>query len=131
MKHFIIDTNAILRFLLNDIPEQKAIVEKILVKAKNNEIKLTVPQIVIFELNFILDKYYHFSKESIIETLKVVVSSDYLQIESKDVFITAFFLYSTTSNSFVDCFLMGKVQIEKAEFFTFDAKLKKEGTKEK
>lgn len=121
----IIDTNALLRFLLNDIPDQKKSVEKLLQRAKKGQAEITVPQIVIFELHFILDKYYHFEKEKIISTLQSVVSTDYLQTESKEVFLQALIIYKTTTISLADCFLVAYSKREKAEVFTFDKNLQK------
>ncbi len=125
MKHIIIDTNAFLRFFLNDIPAQKIIVENLLRRAKNSEIVINVPQIVIFELHFVLDKYYEYEKNDIIDRLKVLVSSDYLDIESREIFIPALNFYKNMTISFVDSFLYCKSQIEQAELFTFDQKLQK------
>lgn len=125
MKSVFIDTNAILRFLLNDIPQQKNIVENLLKQAKKGEIKLTVIQIVIFELDFILRKYYHFSKEEVIEKLESIVGTDYLNVESKEVFIPALELYSNSVVSLVDCFLVCKAKNKNAQIFTFDKDLKK------
>lgn len=125
MKQMIVDTNAFLRFLLDDIPEQKKTVERLLKQAEKSEVVLLVPQIVVFELQFILDKYYHFDKDKIIESLSSLIVADFLSVESKKVFIAALKLYTTENISFVDCFLIAKAQAEDAEIFTFDQKLKK------
>lgn len=125
MKKIVVDTNPILRFFLNDIPKQKASFEDLLYQAKEHKILIIIPQIIIFELNFILDKYYHFSKLDIIDRLKVLVSTEYLEVESREDFIYALTLYSANSIDFVDCFLVAKAQNLNADLFTFDQKLKK------
>jgi predicted nucleic-acid-binding protein len=126
MKRIVVDTNAWLRFFLNDIPEQKNSVVTLLRQAKESEIILLVPQIVIFELHFILDTYYHHSKSEIISVLKPLVSSEYIELESKEAFVATFSFYSSASSlSFVDCFLLAKSQLENAELFTFNKQLKK------
>lgn len=125
MKRFIIDTNALLRFLLGDIPDQKVLVEKLLRRAKKSEIVIIVPEIVIFELYFALLKYYHFKKEEIINVLQSVVSADYLQAESKEVFLSALILYKANTISLADCFLAAYAKKEKADLFTFDRHLQK------
>ena len=126
MKEYVVDTNAFLRFLHGDIPAQKRGVEILLKKAKQGEIKLFVPQIVIFELHFILDKYYHLSKEEIINKLKSIVSISYLQVQSKEVFLKALTMYSSSTTSLVDCFLRSTAETRSAFLFTFDKKLRKE-----
>jgi predicted nucleic-acid-binding protein len=123
MKHIIIDTNGFLRFILNDVPTQKKIVEKLLQEAKQNKILIFVPQIVIFEIEFTLSKYYGFSKEDIIEKLKIIASASYLDIQDREIVQTALKLYKDEAVSFVDCFLYAKSKTEKIELFTFDKKL--------
>ena len=124
MRTIIIDTNSILRFLLDDIPEQNAEVQKLFRQAKKTNLEIIVSEIVIFEINFILEKYYRFRKEEIIEKLGIIVSSNYLNIESRELFISALKLYRKNNISLVDCFLLVKAEIENAELFTFDDKMK-------
>jgi predicted nucleic-acid-binding protein len=121
----VIDTNAFLRFLLNDVPQQKKEVDQLLKQARNDKIQLIVPQIVIFELNFILDKYYNFPKEEVIDKLTALVSASYLQVESNEVFLEALAIYKSTQISLPDCFLAAKAYIESTDLFTFDQQLKK------
>ena len=125
MKRFLTDANAFLRFLLDDIPGQKKAFEKLLQKAKRKEVILFVPQIVIFEIDFILEKYYQFSKEEIINKLKSIISTSYIQVQDKEYFKKAVELYGQENISFADCFLLSKAKIENSELFTFDRKLKK------
>jgi predicted nucleic-acid-binding protein len=125
MKSIVVDTNAFLRFFLNDISEQAESVEKLLQRGKNGEVKLIVPQVVIFEIHFALEKLYKIPKEEIIETLKSLISMDYLQIQDKDIFGKALERYSKYNLSLPDCFLRSAAEKENAELFTFDKKLEK------
>ena len=125
MKQIVVDTNAFLRFLLNDIPEQKRTFEKLLQEAADSRVRLVVAQIVIFEIDFILEKYYQFEKDVVIDKLKTLVSVHYLDIESREIFVGALMLYEVEDISFVDCFLAVKAKSEGKELFTFDKKLRK------
>lgn len=125
MKTVIVDTNAFLRFFLNDIQKQKKAFESALHKAKRNELILVVPQIILFEIDFILTKYYRFSKGEVIERLESVISTSYLQVQDQGVFRNAIDLYAKHNIAFVDCFLLSKAKLEEAELFTFDQKLEK------
>jgi len=125
MKSIVADTNIFLRFFLDDVPEQKIITEKLLQRAKDKEIRIIVPQIIIFEISFILEKGYHFPKEQVIDKLNAIISAEYLQIESRDIFISALTIYKSANVSLTDCFLFAKAKAENAELFTFDKKLKK------
>lgn len=121
----IIDTNGFLRVLLNDIPEQANQVELILKKAKKKKIKIIVPQIIIFEIDYTLRKFYKLEKEEVINKIKVILSSNALQIESKELFSRAILLYEKNNVSLVDCFIFAIAEAENAKLFTFDKKLKK------
>lgn len=123
MKPIIADANAFLRFILNDNPDQKKVFNKLLQQAKQDKITLIVPHIVIFEMDFILEKYYEFSKEAVIERLQPLVSTKYLQVDDREVFMSALKIYSSVNISFVDCFLLAKATLEEAKLFTFDKKL--------
>lgn len=123
MKAVILDTNGFLRLLLNDIPEQADKVERLIKKAKEEKITILVPQIILFEIHFILQKYYLFETEDIVEKLKSLVAAPYFQIESKDIFSKALLVYERNNISFVDSFLLAKAQLENAELFTFDKDL--------
>lgn len=125
MKKVIADTNAFLRFLLNDVPSQKNKFEELLKLAKNSKITLIIPQILIFELDFILDKYYNFSKEEIVDKLWSIIGTPYLKVQDSDIFQDALLLYSKSNFSLVDCFLYSDVKKERAELFTFDKNLQK------
>lgn len=125
VKKLIIDTNGYLRLFINDIPEQADIIEKLLIQAKKSIIEVLLPQIIVFEIHFALEKYYHFNKNEVIEKLESLVSTDYIQVESRKTFIEAINIYKNSNTSFVDCFLFSKKILEKADLFTFDKKLKK------
>lgn len=124
-KYYIVDTNVLLRLLLQDIPSQYNQAKKLFADAKNGKIDLIIPQIIIFEINFALEKYYHLEKEEIIDKLKSLVSAEYIQVESRELFISALSLYGSVTGSFVDCFLLSVVKAKDAELFTFDKKLGK------
>lgn len=125
MKKVILDTNALLRFLLNDIPEQADEVEGLFRRARDGKLHLIVPEIVVFEIHFALLKYYKFPKEEVIDRLKSIVSAEFLSVESKEVFLKALKNYQNINVSLVDCFLLAKAETERAELFSFDKKLQK------
>lgn len=125
MKTILLDTNGFLRFLLNDIPSQADKIEKIIILAKEKQVTILVPQIIIFEISFVLEKYYQLKKEDIIEKLKALISAPYFTIESSEIFLKAFILYADHSIGLVDSFLSAKANLENAELVTFDKKLEK------
>lgn len=125
MKNIIIDTNVFLRYLLNDVPSQVNKIEAIFKQAKKGRLRLFVPQIIIFEIAYALDKFYKFPKSISVEKLKSVLSADFLEIQDVDSLKNSLETYSKEPISFVDCFLIARARLEEAEIFTFDQKLRK------
>lgn len=125
MKSVVIDTNGFLRILLNDIPKQTEQVKRIILQAKKEQVKIVVPQIILFEIDFILRKYYKFEKKEIIDKLKSLLSASYFVVESRDIFQAALLSYKENNISFVDCFLLSFAREREADIFTFDKNLSK------
>ena len=112
MTVYFADTNVFIRFFLKDNIEQYTQVESLIRKAKSGKIKLVIPQIIIFEVLFVLKNYYDFNKQEIVNKLKSLVSASYFDVQDREIFILAIELYKVENLSFVDCFLLAKAQIE-------------------
>lgn len=123
MQQYLIDTNYVLRYLLDDIPRQAQLVENYFKRAKNQEISITVPCLVFVELDFALTKYYQFKKHTIIEYLNNILRLSYLDIEKRGILIKALKLYSSKNISFVDALFYTQAVVENKELLTFDKKL--------
>ena len=125
MSHFIVDTNAFLRLLLDDVPKQADKVEKLFKEAEVKKHKLTVPQIVIFELSYAFEKYYELTKEEIIEKVDTTLAMNYLTIQNRELFQEALEIFRNNNLSLADCFIYCFAQKRNAEIFTFDKALQK------
>lgn len=124
MSGLIADTNIFLRLILNDIPEQADEVERLLKKAKKDNVKILVPQIIIFEIEYALSKYYKFLKVEIIDKLEAILVAPYFSIQDGNIFKKSLKDYREKNLSLVDCFLMAKSEIEEVQIFTFDKNFK-------
>lgn len=125
MKKLIIDTNILLRFLLKDIPHQAEEARKVFKQAEKDKVKLIIPQIVIFEIVFQLIKVYKFEKNKVIDAIKVILNTDYFEVQDNEVFQESLKKFKLANISFADCFLASYSEKQKCEVFTFDKKLKK------
>lgn len=111
----LIDTNVILRYLLNDIPEQAQKSEDVI-----NSGAFTLPE-VIAEVIYVLVKLYNIPRKEINGIVSPVF--DEVEIEHKDVVLSALELYSSTSIDFVDCILISRNKLLSEKVFSFDKKL--------
>lgn len=113
----LIDTNVILRYLLNDIPEQAQKSEEVVKSGA-----FTLPE-VIAEVVYVLFKLYNVPREEINEIVSPVF--DEVEIEHKNVVLAALELYSSASIDFVDCILISRNKLIGEKVFSFDKKLNK------
>ncbi len=116
-----LDTNALLRLLLNDIPEQHEATKKLLVSTKG---QLAVADIAVIELVFVLGKYYDFSRQQTSEAVMGLMQLKQINC-NRTLFEKALPLYlSDPALSFEDCCLSTYAVLNEAEpLWTFDKKL--------
>lgn len=63
VKEAFLDANVILRYLLNDIPEQADAVDELLKEAEEGKILLRTTALVIAEIVWTCESYYELPKE--------------------------------------------------------------------
>ncbi|MBI3887772.1 PIN domain-containing protein [Candidatus Microgenomates bacterium] len=125
MKVYLLDTNSILRFFLQDIRAQYEQTKTLIAQAKQGNVKVIVPGVVIPELVYALEKYYAFSRKETAEVILALVKSSYVEIDDKFLYRSALNLYKEVNIDFVDCYVICKAKVEEATLFTFDKKLQK------
>ena len=120
MKEVIIDTNCVLRFLLDEKPESIE-VEKLLAK---KGLRILVPEIVFAEVVWVLKSFYNVPVNQICSKLE-----DFLLIESvasnDHVLFKALAIFREGKVSFIDSYLAAVTISSNAKLYTFDQQLKK------
>lgn len=125
MKHYIGDANIVLRYILNDIPEQADEVEKYFLKAARGEIIVTIPVIVFVELVYVLYKQYLLGRTDIQTRLTMVAQMPHLDVDNRHIILEALSTWAKTTVSFIDCLLLSAANDTGKELLTFDRKLKR------
>jgi predicted nucleic-acid-binding protein len=116
------DTNAILRLLLNDIPDQHNAVKTLIDQADNDQ--FYIADTAIIELVFVLHRYYNFRRSQISEALMGFmklkeISCNRLLFER---LLPTFVEHAALS--FEDCYLTVHAELNNvAPLWTFDKKL--------
>ena len=113
----IFDTNALLRYILQDNMDMADKVEE-----QINKSRCFIPTEVIAEMVYVLSKVYAIPKPDITEAIIGVLSIDNVTTANNDIIVKGFEAYVSTSLDFVDCLLAG-YQDEGHTIFTFDKKL--------
>ena len=129
MKQYLLDTNVLLRFLLNDNEAQATQAEAVFRQAQHAEVSISIPLLVIVETVFALTKLYRFSKSEVIAKLLPIVEHPFLDIEKRTILIHGFILYRDSSISLIDALLKSQADLEGKTLMTFDKKIKKKSRK--
>lgn len=111
----LLDANAVLRYLLEDIQEQSDVV------AETIEAGAEVTVEVLAKCVYVLSGVYHVSRSDIAESLGILL--DEVTCRRKRVAAAALGLYSGSSFDFVDCVLAAEVSENGRKALTFDKKL--------
>ena len=116
-----LDTNIILRFILNNdpnlSPKAKAIIEEI----QQGKIQIYLCLLAISEVIFTLERSYHLPKVEIIKTLSILINFPNIKVENQKLIETSFVYYLDKNISFIDAYhiaLMGRKKIK--EIYSFD-----------
>ncbi len=122
MKKIIIDTNIIVRYLVNDVESQANEVEKLFIKAEKGEIELILLPIVVAETTYVLQNFYHKSLIEISKGLQLILVQPWLNLEHEKALLGLWNWYEKGQH-FVDSYLLALEKYEGLEIFSFDKKL--------
>jgi predicted nucleic-acid-binding protein len=114
----IVDANLILRYLLQDIVQ---LLNEARDKIENHNI--FIPNEVIAEVVYVLEKVYKVERAHIHESLRDLISYNNIRTHDRDILIEALKVYSEIKIDFVDSLLFSYSKIGRHTVFTFDKKL--------
>ena len=112
----MLDTNVILRYLLNDNQEMADKAEQYL-----NTGNASVTIEVIAEVVYVLKGVYSMERDKIADTVKGFL--ELVGCQEMDVLNLALDTYAERNLDFVDCILYGYYMVKGVEIITFDKKL--------
>jgi len=116
----LLDTNAILRYMLSDNIDMATKVNEIIT---NNRVMVRYE--VITEVVYVLEGVYSLSRSKIKDSISIFLSVPNVETESKSVLLLALETYADKNIDFVDCLLYGFKALQGYDVFTFDKKLNK------
>ena len=116
----ILDTNAILRYILQDNQTMAEEVE-LLLSCES----CFIPVEVIAEIVYVLSKVYSVERDVIAKTVIGLTNVSNITVAQRNVVLHALRVYSSTTLDFVDCLLIGYAKVDGYTVFTFDRKLRR------
>ena len=99
-----VDTNVLLRYLLDDVPEQADAVEEMLKRAAAGDIVLVLNVLVIAEIVWTCESYYKLTKDDIREKIMAILNTPGLEVEESDLLLEAIWAYAEKNVDFADAY---------------------------
>src|SRR3989344_9658979 len=112
----IIDTNLIIRFLVNDDPQKAARVKKVLQESKTANV---LPDLVIAEIIWVLSSYYELDKVSIISKIRALIHVKTVDC-NKALLDQALANWEKYNISFVDAYLVSVAKLKSLNIYSYD-----------
>lgn len=106
-KKIVVDTALLLHYLTDDKPQKARVFDDYMDSAQSGEIKIFIPSIVIAELVWILESYYHQSADKISEIIEAILNTPGIDVSEKEVISSALRLYRTKNIDLVDAWVFG------------------------
>lgn len=116
----LLDTNLIIRFLVNDDPQKSAKVEGLLNNPRNHNL---LPDMVIAEIIWVLSSYYELPKSEILEKIRALITVRSVRYH-KTLINQSLDLWERYNLSFIDCYLAALAISKDLTFYSYDQRLK-------
>lgn len=100
-----LDTNVIIRYLMKDDNKQFALAEKCIDSAVKQKQLLNINLAVICEVVWVLNYHYELKRNEITDFLSKVFHAEQIEIESRQLALSAFHEYQNSQVDFADCLI--------------------------
>lgn len=116
-----LDTNVLVRWLLDDDAQQTTRAEALFDAAHARQSTLFVPTTVVLELEWVLRSRYRFDKAAVLSTLNALLETQELEFEVEAAVEQALHHYRLGAAEFADCLHVGSCGAAgHAPLLTFD-----------
>lgn len=124
-KRRLIDTNLIVRYLVQDHPKHAEAAGKLFEACDRGDLALVLLPAVLAECVFVFESFYQHPRALIAASLATLVLSPGVQIGEAAIHLDALERYRKTRLHFVDCLLAATASAENMPVATFDRGFRK------
>lgn len=118
-----LDTNVVLRLLLNDDPAQKMRAAKLIQQAKKLDPRTIITLAVVLEMEWVLRSRAKMSKTQTLIVFDLLLESYDIEIDNEKALEQALHIYANTAADFAECLFLAQYQRMGCDtMLTFDAK---------
>lgn len=125
MKRLILDTNVLVRFLVQDDPKQSAGAAKLIATAQSGDTELVLDRMVVTELIYVLMGHYKRVRVDVANTILAIVQSPFVRADDESLLIDALLRFRDHGVDFVDAWLSAKAAALTLPIASFDRDLDK------
>lgn len=116
-----IDANLVLRYLTNDVPDQASQTEELFKRVEEGKEDLFLPDIILADIIWILERYYKQTREDIREWLTAIIGLQGLRLSDKDMSLNALDIYVDKKIDWSEAFTASQMlQRGITEIYSFD-----------
>jgi len=105
MNRCFVDSNIIIRYIIDDSPEQSEIFSFLLDKAEMGDAELVCNSMVIAEIVWTLSSFYKFSKEKITLVLQGIIASKLLNFSERTILLRSLEDFKDLNIDFIDAYM--------------------------
>jgi predicted nucleic-acid-binding protein len=118
-----LDTNILVRWLVDDDQRQSAAVQQLFESARANRTLLFVTDTVALELEWVLRSRYGFDKPTVLQVFNALLETEELEFQTEAALERALHLYRSGNADFAECLHAGQCGAAGcAPLLTFDVK---------
>lgn len=123
MRELILDANVLVRFLVQDVPQQAKAARKLVEQAESGALLLVVDPMIIAETVYVLTSFYKKPREDVAVALLAFVQSDGVAVGEESRLVDALRRFQRTSVDFADAWLAASAAETHREVASFDRDL--------
>lgn len=126
MSEVFINVNALLRYLLNDVPEQADQIESLLGEAERGEVRLVTHAHIIAELVWVLASFYKVSRQQVRQQVEAIIHTPGLEVDERTLVLSALRDYDEKNVAYIDAYTAAWMAARgMSEIATFDKHFKR------
>lgn len=121
----LIDTNLIIRYLVQDHEKQAKAAEKLFEACDRGDLVVVVLPVVLAECVFVLESFHERPRGEIASALAALISSPGVEISDAAIHLSALNRYQRTGAHFVDCLIAATASAKDTPVATLDKGFRK------
>ena len=123
MRELMMDANVLVRFLVQDVPEQAKAAKRLVEQAEAGTLVLVVDPMIVAETLYVLTSFYRRPREAVADALVAFVQSDGVSAAEESRIVDALRRFKRTPVDFADAWLAATGAATHREVASFDRDL--------